>query len=207
MAKNISIDISQPLALLKNLGRKVAPSVINLALARAINRVTASGKTAASREIRRKYRIKKRDLDKNMSTPKASRVKPVGSIFTWGKPISLNYFSPKQNKRGVSVNISGQRKTIPHAFLAAMPPRDARGRLQGPGRRGVYIRSAKGYSQKSIEYTPGGRLPIVRMVSLSQGTMFANPLVIDKTLQRVGDMFPPRMEHELRFILSGLAKR
>lgn len=205
MQKAISVDISKALEKFADVKEAFSSRNVNLALARTINRATASGITHASRDIRGVYKIKKADLDPKIGRRRASFSKPIGVLFTYGTTISLNYFRPKQNKKGVAVSIKGKRKQIDHAFLAAMPPRSKDGvRLHGPGKQGVFMRGT-GYSlERGFQYKPGGRLPITRLVTVSEGTMFGNPKVLDATQNRIEGMFTDRMVHEVGFILSKL---
>lgn len=194
MNQDISIDISQAVKDLGNIKRSLSTSNFNTALARTINRVVMSGRTQASREIRKKYKIKKADLDKKLRTQKASRAKLNGQIITWGTPLPVKNFKPIQRKKGVSINIAGKRKTIDHAFIATMKS----------GYVGVFMRGK--YRAQGFEYIPGGRLPITQLVTVSQGVMFANPQVMDRTRSQIDSMFGPRLEHEIKAILRGFAK-
>lgn len=201
MGYSINIDVKDATSKLNRLGKQLSKSVVNTALSRTINRTLTTGRTQASRDIRSNYRIKKSDLDRKLKVYKASKVNLHGRINAYGVPISLNYFRPLQRKLGTSVNVSGKRRMIKHAFIAAMPPRDVTGRLQGPGRKAVFMRSKKGYNGSGIEYTPGGRLPITKLVTLSEGAMFANPDVIEKTEAKIQSTFNSRFDHELNYLL------
>lgn len=201
----IQVDISKALAKFVDVKEAFSSRHVNLALARTINRATASGVTYASRDIRDTYKIKKADIDRKIGRRKAQAAKPIGAISTYGTPISLNYFRPKQNKKGVAVTIKGKRKQIDHAFLATMPPRSRDGtRLHGPGKQGVFMRGTGYDLENGYKYKPGGRLPITRLITVSEGVMFGNPKVLDITQDRIEDMFTDRMVHEVGFILSKL---
>lgn len=186
------INIADATKVLKLLGRKFGDSEIKLALARAINRTLAKGKTAASSEIRKTYRIRKRDLDPKVKVFKASRAKPVGKVSTWGTPISLTNFNPSQRKRGISFNIKGKRVFIKGAFWQQ--------KKKGGGRT-IFARGRYG----ATGFVPSkSRYPISKLVTLSQGVMFNNPGVIDRTMAPIERDFEPRFRHELNFLLAGL---
>jgi len=189
-----SVDISQAVNALGELARRVTKSKFNQAMARSINRSVSSGKTAASKAIRKSYKINKKDLDAKMGTKKASQTRLVGTISTHGVPIALGKFKPVQRKKGATVNITGRRQLIPHSFIATMPN----------GHRDVFMRGS--YRPTGFEYKAGGRLPIRNLVTVSQGVMFSNPVVIEKTHQKIDEMFPARLTHEINVILAGIVK-
>lgn len=203
MGVYLKVDISKAVNDLNALGRRVRPSVFNTAMARAINRATTSGKTHGSRQIRSKYKILKKDLDPKMKRTAANRSRLTSSVITWGTPMSLRNFKPVQRKKGVSVNIAGKRKVLKHAFLAPAYPRSRTERFQGPGMLQVFIRGK--YGQHGVEYVPGGRLPIVKVVTVSQGVMFSNPTVIEETRDQIDRVLTNRLPHEINAILSGFA--
>lgn len=189
----VKINIGHTVVVLKGLKRELSPREVDTALARAINRVTVTGRKEASKDIRQTYRIKARRLTARMKIKTATRFRPTGRISTTGAPIPLSEFRPTQGKAGVRVNIKGQRKLIPHAFIAKMPK---------SGYKGVFMRGH--YKTTGFEYKPGGRLPITKLTTVGEGAMFGNPIVVEKTLDRIDEVLPKRFAHELKFLASGI---
>lgn len=187
---------------IRELAMRLGPKQAGKAIASALNRVSAMGKTKASAQIRSRYKIKKRDLDKRMGTTKASWKHQKASIYSHGVPIPVHLFRPRQTKKGVRVTILGKSNTIPHAFMATM----------SNGHTGVFARghyTASGFEfrhkrqRNYMNRTRKNDLPITQLTTISQGPMFSHPTVIQPVISRVEDMLGIRIEHELNAILAG----
>lgn len=204
MPRRFNVDASDAIRKLSALGRRLEGSQVKLALARAINRVGAMSKTQASAEIRREYKIKKSILDKKLKFVKASRYRPVGKITSWGSPIAIYDFRPRQTKKGVSVNVSGTRKLIPHAFIQTVR-RGAKNEHKSVFMRGRY--GPTGFVYQSGKYRRRyNRMNFKKLVTVSQGVMFSKPVVIEKTLDTVEKLLEKRFEHEMLVLLAGIVK-
>lgn len=184
---------------------RLGPKETAKGIASALNRVSAMGKTEASKQIRSRYRIRKKDLDKRMGTNRAGARHLKAQIWSAGSPIPVRNFRYKQTKRGVKVTIMGRPQVIPGAFVATM----------SNGHRGVFARGRyddKGFKFRSKRATVsryhrvkgklGNDLPITALHTVSQGAMFGQDVVIKPVVQRVEAMLVVRIEHELNRLLS-----
>jgi hypothetical protein len=113
----------------------------NKAAVMALNRTADGARVDASREIRSRYRLKVAAVNKAFSIRKAGGDLLVVVLNVRGKPLNLGNFDPRQTRKGVSVNIKGQRKLIPHAFI---------------------VRSG-GFPVVMIRETPKGHIPTKRL--------------------------------------------
>lgn len=170
----------------------------NKGVARALNRTITKVRTDAGRSLRGQYKIKAMELKKRTAIHKARPDYLVAEIVWKGRPLPLKLFKPSQKARGVSVNITGRRKTIRGAFLATM----------SSGHMGVFARGR--YQQGEFIFRKhrarkfGPDLPITEMVTTSVPIMVQNQNVIDQISNTAGDVFPKRLEHELNYISSKL---
>lgn len=208
----ITINSKDTRELIKEMRRRLGERETGKAIASALNRVSAMGKTKASAQIRARYRIKKQDLDKRMGTNKASYKHLRAQIWSHGVPIPVHLFKYKQMKKGVRVTILGRTSVIPHAFVATMRN----------GHKGVFARGhygPSGFIHRTSRSTRGryhrkkgstGRmqlqndLPITQLTTVSQGPMFSHPTVIEPVMHRVEDMLGVRIAHELDVLLRGI---
>lgn len=162
---------------------KKIPRAFKQALVSTINKTIAKGKTAASREVRKIYNIKAKDLSKAVKVVKAKFGKISGAHVVVGKRLRLYYFGAKQNKSGVSVRVrkDSGRKTITSAFIATMPS----------GLTNVFRR------------TTSKRLPIKSLTTVDEAGMYdkEGEKSFDKTVNReIYKIF----EHELDYRLGKL---
>lgn len=191
MAKDIEINVQDAIWKLRREFANLRGSQFNLAIARAINHTIAKAKTAASKDIRTQYKVKARDLSGKLALSKATRVSQTGMIRVSAKPLPVMAFSARQNKKGVSVNITGKRKLIRSAFIATMKS----------GHKGVYVRGAyKGseltYRTKRIN-KKGPDLPIEEVHTASPYSMMIHEKVQESTAEKINSSFPARLLHEL----------
>jgi len=179
------------------LTRKLSSKNVNKATASAMNRSVSSGRTKASAIIRAEYRIKKRDLDKNMGTSKAGAKHLKATLYAHGSPLALGNFGFTKVKKGVKVRVKGKATLIPGAFVATMKS----------GHKGVFARGR--YTSTGFEFRKkrvskkGNDLPITRLNTLSQGAMLRQPKVIKPVMRRVNDMLEKRIKHELYRLING----
>lgn len=90
------------------------------AMMRALNRAAGGVRTDASREIRKTYKVKKATVDKSFSVQTATSQSLRAVVHVSGRPLSLAGFAARQTKKGVTVNVKGQRKLIRHAFIRTL---------------------------------------------------------------------------------------
>lgn len=164
----------------------------NKGVSRALNRTIMKVRTEASRSIRKNYKLPAKEVKKHTKLKRSRPNYLVAEIVYGGRPIPLKHFKPRQTAKGVSVNITGTRKTIRSAFIATMPS----------GHIGVYARGKYGGSRgfvfrKNRVRTHGHDLPITELMTTSVPIMAANNDVVKQVTQTANDMFPKRLEHEL----------
>jgi hypothetical protein len=164
---------------------------INRAVAMAINRTADGARVDANREIRSRYKLKVATVNKAFSIKRASADSLTAIIRVRGQPLNLGNFQPRQTRKGVSVNVKGTRKLIPHAFILNVRTRD------GENTFGVvFIRDLKNGARP-------GRLPIKPLTSVDVPGLFIlediNQVVRVLAVDRFRDEFPAA----LRAITSG----
>ena len=180
----------------------LASSKFNAAVSTALNKVAAQVKTAAAKGISTKYKIKSGDAKKTLNIGKSTGRTLRATLSSSNKRIpALAFMSGAWSAgkgKGVYVNIKGQRKLFPHAFIASMQN----------GHRGIFIRSQKGGTYDSAGHLRGRSqrimpwkkhdLAIGEVMSISMARAAVNPVVIqamtDKTRERFGDL----LLHELQ---------
>ncbi len=98
----------------------LSPTVFKKAATRSINRAAKAGFNAGSKEIRKTYALKAKDIKKETKIKKASwsNLEAVVEIVSKDR-ISLKRFNPRQTKRGVSFRIRKDKKRglIESAFI------------------------------------------------------------------------------------------
>jgi len=154
------------------------------ATVRALNKVAANVKTAASRAVRERRGLPAAAVNKTMVIRRANRNKLRSTLVVTGKPIGLKDYKARQTRKGVTVEVTrGARKLIPGAFIVQ--------KLSGQ----VFTRDGK------------ARLPIEKMVGPSIPGTFVQEQVKLAWLTVAKDSMVKRTQEELRFELSKLRKR
>jgi hypothetical protein len=87
------------------------------AAAMALNKTGDGVRVDASREIRKRFKVKVAVVNKAFTIWRASADRLTCTVGVRGRPLNLGNFSPRQTKRGVTVDVKGRRKLIPHAFI------------------------------------------------------------------------------------------
>lgn len=95
---------------------------IRAAASQALNTAARGYRTDASRLLRKRYpKLKNNDILDFVSIRFSSREQLQATIFVRGRPLTVGRFLSsavtKRGKGGVYVNIKGQRKFIPHAWV------------------------------------------------------------------------------------------
>ena len=161
--------------------------VLEKAKVRALNKVAAQAKVAASKEIRAAgYNMKAAAIKQKITIKRAMNGNAVVVIRCSGKPIPLIQFSARETNAGVSVSVKNGRKLIKGAFIATMPT----------GHRGVYVRV--GNQHKKVNGKWHG-LPIKELFGPSIPAAFGNEIVTAALVNLVRAKFPAILEHEIKF--------
>lgn len=122
---------------------KTSQKTLRKVVAQSLNRTAITVRKEASQKIRQQVRLKAGEIKAALPIKKkAKATESIGSqettIHASTKGLSLSKFSPRQTKEGVSVNITGRRQVIKHAFIARMPNASSssvfrRERIRKPG--------------------------------------------------------------------------
>ena len=162
---------------------KQAPTVIM----RALNRAASSSKTAASKEVRREYYVKAKDVNKTIKIYRASRKKLGALVISKDSKLPLDRFKfsprtrPKRPPKGgikVAVKKDGL-KNLMHAFL-----------VDAPGGAMIFERVGK------------PRLPIKRIMGPSVPQMLGTERVRTKFFEKARETYDKRLDHEIRRLLE-----
>lgn len=113
------------------------------AASRALNTAIRGLKTDAGREIRKRYpRLKLKDVSSLMDLSFANESNLVAVLAVKGRPLSLMRFKvgviTDRGRGGVWVDVKGQRKFIPHAWVQVLKNK------QGDDYQVIFIRDGKG---------------------------------------------------------------
>lgn len=184
----IRVDVRDAVNGMRTKYKQLGEPEFSLAIARAINRTARTAKTEASRQIREKYKIRAKDINKALNLTLATRVTKTGYVIATGKPLPIIAFMPRQTKAGVNVTIVNTRKTIKRAFILNL----------SSGHKGVFARGEYGDSTFMFKKP---RLPIKELTTVSVPTAFINDAVNAALRQKIQDFFPARLEQEVLNIL------
>jgi hypothetical protein len=172
----ITLDVEPFIRDLKALGKR-GP----FALARAINRGAAAGKTAMSRAIMADTGLGSRFTKDEIKVTTASADNLVARVSVKGRRIPLIGFKargpePSRGRgRGVSYTLPTGRNRIENAFIATM----------GSGHRGVFKRTGK------------PRLPIIELFGPSLPHVFEKHLPVFK--EAAEPVMVSTLKHEIDF--------
>ncbi len=202
----ISVDISTNLNAVRARIVSLSTDLQEKAAARALNRAGDQGITRASREIRRVYNISASRVRSQIKVVQRARLGNLAFVFrVSGKRIALAEFSPRQTKKGVTIQIKkgGARKLIPHAFLATM----------SSGHTGVFVRSygSKGRVPGDVGYFRTGKgsrirphfdsdTPISEFYSLDVPKMVTEQTVVAAVKSEINDSFMRNFQQQVDFL-------
>jgi hypothetical protein len=165
----------------------------------AVNKTLTTVRAEAARRIAASYKIKTNEAKKSLRIEKSSRNEVRGAVVASGQPIPLFAFSARQTKKGVTVNVTGKRKLMRHAFIATMKS----------GHKGVFIRSRGGGHPVQFRHGKGSRLrkkgrdlPITELISISVPAAFALAKVGQALIAVAQKRFAEAFAQEARFRLS-----
>lgn len=159
------------------------------AVVRALNKVAAQAKTAASKEIRAAgYNMKAADIKKRIKVTRATAANPVAMVRVTGPVTPLIEFDARQTREGVSVKVKNGRKLIRHAFIATMES----------GHRGVFIR--KDGKQPGRRGRPILNRDIEQLYGPAVPDGFNNVIVKKALVAVVTSKFPAILKHEIEYL-------
>jgi len=189
----IKVDVRGDMdRIIADLGR-TARDVKDVATVRALNKVIAQVRTAASREVRAAgYNLKAAEVKKGLATYNAAAGNLTAKVIASGRPIPLIKYGAKQSaKGGVVVNVLNGRKTIDHAFIATMPN----------GHLGVYVRVGNQHKKVS---KPGrmlwSGLPIKELFGPSIPDGISNQAVQGALERLIVDKFPVILQQQIKYL-------
>lgn len=89
------------------------------AIMRSVNKALTGVKTDMARETAKELALTQKRIKKDITVTKANKATLSGVVTTEGRPVNLEQFKARQNKKGVSVKIlkSKPRQTIKGAFI------------------------------------------------------------------------------------------
>lgn len=95
------------------------PGVLDKILVRSINATAKTAKTQVVRELKAGLSIQLKSVKSRVRVRFAKPHWQAAAIFLDDKPLSLQNFFPRQNKKGVSYKEGkkGARQLLPHAFI------------------------------------------------------------------------------------------
>lgn len=156
-------------------------------VARSLNRAGRGIPTDASREARKEYNVKAREVKGTFSLFRANSNQLQAGASSKGGPLSLIHFGARPRKpgtrrpkRGVSVQVMGSRAVIPKTFVAQMPG----------GGTGVFWRRGK------------TRLPIDKRLGPSVPQMLDHENVQPDLEEGVRNRFLKTLDHEVDHFLA-----
>lgn len=182
----MGLDFDIRLEGIKAARRRYSTTIVKRATRSALNKTIRSARTVASTEIRKKYNIKKKDLDKRtMKVIRARSSNLTSKIVVRSRPISLIFYAARQLKKGVKLTIfKGKRILLPHTFLTTV-----KAGVAGAAHTGVFKRRGK------------ERLPVAEPKSISPSSMFASDNVMPKVRRTIRDRWGRIFANELRFFI------
>lgn len=190
----IKLDVAPAIKTFRKLNRDLTGNEFNTSIARALNHTIRKTRTASSKEIRKFYNIRSKDVKRTMRIDRATLHDLESSLISIGRPLPIIAFKPRQTKKGVTVRIGSKRKRINKAFIATMKS----------GHTGVF---ARGHYKRGMSFlfrykrvVPSGRndLPITELKTVAVPTALANDVVVRNLGVQMGKDFPTRLEHELK---------
>ncbi len=182
---------------MKKAYKELSGQVFHRAVAVALNRTAAKVKSGASREIRKEYKIRAKDISKDMRLSKAAAQKLKAGVISIGRPIPIMSFGARQTKKGVTANISGTRKRFPGAFIVRM----------SSGHIGVFARGkykAGKFHSRHTRVKPWhlNDTTITELKTLSVPVAFSQDVIMQHLTQKIDSEFPIELGRVLNVFSS-----
>lgn len=183
MSANIIVDTKQIKKVAIELQK--IPGQIPKAAAQAMNRTIDHIYTQTSREVRKDYAIKDKDVKSTLSKVKATSGRLNGAVISKGRTLTLYHHfrvSPSNPTRGKKYQVKVTIKKGKPEFIKTDPK--------------PFINTVTG--QKQVMKRVGqSRLPITILRSLSVPQMVSNERVMQNIQISGQRMFEKRIEHEI----------
>lgn len=150
----------------------------------ALNKTITSLRTQTRREIQQRIKLKGQVINRGLKINRAQHKKfatqtPQASLTVNHNPVPLIHYQARQTKRkGISVNVKGQRKYLPKAFIATMRS----------GHRGVFQRDTN------------KRLPIRELYSTRLTDIVNNPQLIASIAKQAQQRFKIELERAIKLL-------
>jgi len=182
MQINLTTNFSDVARQLDRLQKDIADK----AVASALNKTVAQGKTAMSREIRSEFNLSASTVNQSLRIQRASAIRgrfqlsaALESPTKRGRSLNLARFSARQTRKGVTFKVkrNGPRQLIPGAFLI------------NAGKT-VMIRTGK------------TRLPIKAIQTIDVAQMFNTRRINAKVVQLIKARFPEIFANDARFFTA-----
>lgn len=184
---NVYVNIGAAIEELKKAHESLTANKFDLAVARAINHTVAKAKSEATREIKKLYGARSKEIRSSFKITKASRKMKIGILRSSAPALPLIAFGARQVKSGVSVKIKGKRSIIKSAFISTMKS----------GHRGVFARGE--YSRKGFKFRKkrirkkGNDLNITELNTLSVSSALRNDKIQQHLEKHIQTHFPKRL--------------
>jgi len=193
----------------KEARRNLDPAIVNVAARRTVNKVVRSGRTEASKIIRKKFAIKKSELDPTMTIKTAKGKSLTADLEVRSRPISLIRFNPRALRGGVQT--FGTRNKIGGQTVRGI----AQKKVKRPKYSGVeakivhdhktilpsaFIARGKGGVPVVFARKSDGKLRALRVITVP--SMVKQPQTWDTLEQRIIDQEIKVFQQELKYELS-----
>ena len=158
------------------------------AISSGVNKTTTKVKTIISREIRKKYYVKSKDIKRAITNTKSSPRNTFAIIQVSGNPLPLKYFNAKPGRgraTGATVRIK-----------------------KGSGREvkeGTFI--VKKFNSHVYKRSTQERFPIKRQFGPSIPAMLGDRTVIQSMISQATQAMPDIFNHELQFRINRAISR
>lgn len=170
--------------------REVENQVLPTANSRALNLVGRKMRTAMVRAVASEMGIQQKAVRSRTKLIKGSKAKPRVLLEFKGRAFNLIEFKARQTKKGVTASPWGQRRLIPHAFIATMPS----------GSRIVVIRRLRGGTRVP-------RMPIDAWLGPGIAKTAAAEQLQEERARLIREVYPPELNHQLKLLVEQKLKR
>lgn len=160
------------------------PGGIEKAMSRALNRALQEGRTAATREVSRRYTVKAKEVRPTFKMHKASNSKLEADLSSTGENLPLSSYL----HRPTTDTTGAQRKQVRVGVK--------KGGLKPLGQGFIW----KGRVMQRVGQT---RLPVEQKYGPAVPVILNNDEIVDKVVETMGESVDKRLEHETRRILEG----
>lgn len=192
------ISLTKQIAEVRRTFNGLPAQIMQPAIASALNKVAAQGRTQAVRQMKATYALPASALRSAIFVNRATRNTLTATLKAAGSPLPLILFKARQTRKGVTYEIKrGHRVLFPHAFIATM----------SSGHRGVFARGKYASNSfvgrhKRLRRYPLSDTPITQLVGVGVVTSFGQAEVQAVLEAVVRERFPDLLAHEIEFRVS-----